>query len=250
MKSKLLTAALISVALITGCKKKPPLHPPTPGPGEANPRVAIKLNQAYLSAANIDSATLVWEINGQVQEAKMQLSNDTLFTETKSFSKGTGQLTVQIYSTLLLRQQKLQWEKRTALTMIEKGSVNWEAPAHYDDAGWFPRVILVDGPTKFTAIVALRPADPYFLLKNVPAGFKIELERHYTKVPGGAVIVGGGLWKCNTICTDARGIIENREFFRNLPSQIGSQEWKMVGIGIGLFGSNNTSGPGFYFNHY
>ena len=250
MKAKLLTAALLSVALITACKKTPPPCPPTPGAGEANPRVAIKLNQAYLSAANIDSATLVWEINGQVQEAKMQLSNDTLFTETTSLSKGTGQLTVQIYSTVLLRQQKLQWEKRTPLTMVEQASVHWEAPAHYDDAAWFPRVILVDGPTNFTAIVALRPADPYFLLKNVPAGFKIELERHYTRVPGGAVIVGGGLWKCNTICTDARGIIENREFFRNLPSQIGNQEWKMVGIGIGLFGSNNTVGPGFYFNHY
>lgn len=250
MKPNILTAAIVVMALISACKKDPAPQKPAPKPEVENPRISVKLNPAYLDARKVDSAFAMWELNGQVQQAKMQLSNDTLFTETKDFTKGSGRLTVQIFSKTQLRQKNLQWEKRLDVTLKEKQPVNWTAPASYDDAAWFPRVILVDGPSKFTASVGLRPADPYFSLKNIPAGFKIELERHYTKIPGGAEIIAGGLWKCNTVCTDERGIIENRDFFRNLPAQINGREWKMVGIGIGLFGSNNMPGPGFYFNHW
>jgi hypothetical protein len=250
MKPGILTAILFSMALLTGCKKDPLPHKPTPESGEPNPRVAIKLNQDYLAAANIDSAILVWEINGQVQRAKMHLSNDTLFTETMNLTKGDGRLAVQIFSNIALRFRNLQWEKRVDVALKDKESVNWKAPANYDDAEWNPRVIMVDAPSRFTAIIALRPADPYFLLMNIPPGFKIELERNYTRIPGGAEIVAGGLWKCNTVCTDASGVIENREFFRPLATQIAGREWKMVETGVGLFGSNSTPGPGFYFNHY
>lgn len=241
---------LLGIVFVIGCRKNPTQPGPAPVPEEEAPRIAIKLNADYLSAIKIDSAILSWELNGQVQEAKMQVSNDTLFTETKSLSKGAGRLTVQIFSRVLLRQRSLQWEKRTDLTLKEKQSVNWQAPANYDDAQWNPRVILVDAPSQFTAIIALRPTDPYFLLKRIPPGFKIELERNYTRIPGGAEIVAGGLWKCNAVCTDARGRIENRDFFRPLATQAAGREWKMVEVGVGLFGPNYTSGPGFYFNHY
>jgi hypothetical protein len=250
MKPRLLTAALMSIVLLIACKKEITQPAPPPVPQEENPRLAIKLTTDYLPAAKIDSAILLWELNGQVQQAKMQLSNDTLFTETKNLTRGSGRLTVQIFSNVVLRYRKLQWEKRTDLTLKDKESVNWKAPANYDDADWNPRVILVDAASQFTAIIALRPTDPYFLLKNVPPGFKIELERNYTRIPGGAEIVAGGLWKCNTVCTDDRGMIENREFFRPLATQIIGREWKMVETGVGLFGPNYTSGPGFYFNHF
>ena len=246
-----LTSLLLTIIVLAGCKKEKSTPPPAPNPSEEAPRIAIKLNEAYMPAGKIDSAVLVWEIAGQVQQATMQLSRDTLFAETKNLIKGAGRLTVQVFSKISLRQQNLQWEKRADITLPEKQSVNWTAPTGYEDAAWFPRVILVDAPSKFTAIVALRPADPYFFLKNIPTGFKIELERHYTKIPGGAEIIGGGLWKCNTVCSDARGIIENRDFFRNIPTQIAGREWKMVAVGIGLFGNDGvTPGPGFYFNHY
>ncbi|MCW3109298.1 MAG: hypothetical protein JWQ09_3804 [Segetibacter sp.] len=109
---------------------------------------------------------------------------------------------------------------------------------------------MIDNPTNFTAIIALRPADPYFLLKNVPAGYKIELERGYYLIPGGAISVGKGFWKCNNVCTDSRGIIENREYFSPLPNQINGREWKMVEIGVGLFDNTPFPGPSFYFNDY
>ena len=251
MKPGFLIAATFSLVLITACTKEPQKEPPAPPPPlEENPRVAVKLNAGYLPAASVDSAILLWELGSQVQTAKMQLSNDTLFTETKNFSKGSGRLTLQIFSKILLRHKNLQWEKRAELVLKDGEAVNWKAPAGYDDTAWNPRVILIDQPSQFTAIIGLRPTDPYFLLKNVPAGFKIELERNYTRIPGGAEIVAGGTWKCNTVCTDARGVIENREFFRPLATQIIGREWKMVETGVGLFGPNNTSGPGFYFNHY
>src|SRR5215218_6694249 len=111
MKPGKLTAALVGLALLAGCKKEPIKPIPPPSPAEENPRVAIKLNSGYLPADKVDSAVLVWEINGQLQEATMQLSNDTLFTETKDLTKGAGRLTVQLFSKTTLRQQNLQWEK-------------------------------------------------------------------------------------------------------------------------------------------
>lgn len=241
--SAIITLAVM--AIIGGCNKAKE----NPFPGDKNPRVAVKLNSHYLPAGKVDSAIVTWNINGQIQQERMQVSGDTLFTEISKLSKGSGRLTIQLFSSVQLRQQNLQWEKGVDATLKDV-SMNITAPVDIDDPAWFPRVIMIDPPTKFTAIVALRPADPYFLLKNVPTGYKIELERKYAAVPGGAVIVGSGLWKCNAVCTDARGIIENREFFSGLPSQIGQRQWKMVEIGIGLFGSGYTTGPNFYFNHY
>jgi hypothetical protein len=248
MKTSIITTALLIGVAFSACKKDK--DEPAPLPPAAVQRIAIKLNTDYLTASNVDSALVIWNVNGQVEEKKMQLSNDTLFIATKDLTEGTGQLYLQVFSNVKLRQRNLQWEKGMATTVKHKESINVAAPVSYTDPDWFPRVILRDPPALLTAIVALRPEDPYFFMKNIPEGFKIELERHYTVVPGGAVIVGGGLWKCNTVCTDARGIIENRTYFSQLPAQINGRKWAMVGVGIGLFGNNNNSGGVFYFNHY
>jgi hypothetical protein len=248
MKSTIVATVLSTTFFLSACTKN---HPPAPPPSvEKVNRIAVKLNAGYLPASQVDSAVLFWELNGQVEEKKMQLSNDTLFTNAKELPAGAGRLTVQIFSKIALRYRNLQWEKRTEVNLKHSESINLAAPAGFDDPAWNPRVIMIDEPTKFTAIVALRPADPFFQLKNVPTGYKIELERNYVATPGGAQIVGGGLWKCNTVCTNENGIIENRDFFSPLPAQIGGKPWKMVEIGIGLFGSNHSPGPGFYFNHY
>ena len=250
MYNQLLRTAICLLILFSACKKEEVNRPDPTVPEEKNHRIAIKLNSSYLPAEKVDSAVILWETNGQVQQEIMQRSNDTLFTKLTHLAKGEGRLTIQLFTKIELRQRHLQWEVRKDTVLKENVSFHLAAPTHYDDPAWFPRVILIDPWTKFTAIVALRPADPYFLLKNVPPGFKIELERNYTAVPGGAVIVGGGLWKCNTVCTDERGIIENREFFKPLKTQIGNREWKMVETGVGLFGPNHSSGGVLYFNHW
>lgn len=250
MNSKLFIVIAFISTLVFACRKKPESLPvPVPPVTEA-PRVGIKLNNFYLGADKIDSATLLWETAGQTQEEKMQLSNDTLFVEMNKLTSGEGRLTIQVFSNVALRQQHLQFENRSEKLLTGKSSIHLAAPTGYEDPAWMPRVILIDRQTKFTAIVGLRPVDPYFLLKNIPVGFKIEHERNYTAIPGGAVIVGGGLWKCNTVCTDSRGIIENREYFKPLATQVGNKEWKMVETGVGLFGPNNSSGGVLYFNHW
>jgi len=250
MKAAIFKTTAWVIFLFCACKKQPG-HLPTPAPpsGE-NTRIAIKLNSNYLSEEKVDSAILVWETAGQVQRKKMQRSNDTLFTMLNNLNRGEGRLTIQIYSKAAVRGQNLQFEKRMDTILKESESINLPAPTGYDDPVWLPRVILIDNFTHFTAIIALRPADPYFLLKNVPSGFKIELERNYTVIPGGAESVGGGLWKCNSVCTDENGIIENRDFFKLLQSKIGNRQWKMVEVGVGLFGPNNSSGGVLYFNHW
>lgn len=248
-RTSFIAAACLTI-LFTACKKKPENHPPPPPPQEEAPRVAVKLNTQYFDSDKLDSAILIWEAAGQKQEEKMQISNDTLYVAAKKLTLGTGLLTIQVFSTVSLRQRNLQFESRSEKTLTGTSSLHLAAPTGYDDPAWMPRVILVDPLSTLTAIVGLRPVDPYFMLKNIPAGYKIEHERNYTAIPGGAVYVGGGLWKCNTVCTDSRGVIENREFFKPLAEQVGNREWKMVETGVGLFGPNNTSGGTLYFNHW
>jgi hypothetical protein len=230
---------------MAACNKKPPLPPV-----EESQKIAVKLNSNYLAAEKIDSALLLWEINGKVQTERLELTHDTLYTDVKKLDKGTGILTIQLFTNIEVRQRKLQWEKSSNITITNSQSVYFTAPLNFEDNNWFPRIIMVDAPTNFTAIVALRPDDAYFLLKNIPTGFKIELERNYVATPGGAIIVGGGLWKCNSVCTDSRGVIENRDYFRPLADRMKNRTYQMVEVGIGLFGDNYSSGPGFYFNHW
>lgn len=248
MEPAQLLAVLLTVLLFTACRKDDP--PTTPPPVEKKNGIAIKLNAQYFSADKIDSAILLWQINGKTQTEKLRLSHDTLLTDGAALDKGAGTLTVQIFSGVVLRQRKLQWERRVDLRLKQDEQINWNAPADYDDTDWFPRVIMIDEPSQFTAIIALRPADTYFLLKNIPSGFKIELERNYTVIPGGAQIVGGGLWKCNADCRDEFGKIENRTYFRPLAEHMQGKKFGMVEVGVGLFGDNYSAGPGFYFNHY
>jgi hypothetical protein len=247
-KTGMLTGILLSIVWIIGCTKTG--TSPVPPTAEKNASIVIKLNNNYLPAEKIDSAVLSWEINGKLHQESMHLSNDTLSIKTKSLDKGDGMLTLQLFTSVRLRERKLQWEKRWNVNLKAGENIHVPAPVSFEDNGWFPRIIMLDPPNRFTAIVALRPDDAYFFMKDIPTGFKIELERNYVATPGGAVIIGGGLWQCNTVCTDAKGVIENREFFRPLAERMNGRTYKMVEVGIGLFGNNSMPGPGFYFNHW
>lgn len=245
---KILLATLLLTSFLNGCKKDDVVIIP---PTVKENVIAVKLDNSYMPASKVDSAIITWELNGQVQQEKMQLSNDSVYANIKKFTKGNGRLGIQLYTKTKLKQQDLQWERRMELNLKHEESLVWNAPADVNENGWFPRIIMIDAPTGFTAIVGIRPADPYFMLKNIPAGFKIELERGYWVIPGGAISVAHGLWKCNTVCTDSRGIIENREFFSNLLAATNGREWKMLDVGVGLFSNNPANpGPSFYFNYW
>jgi hypothetical protein len=246
MRHYIVFTYLTIMLLVTACKKDN-INPRNP---EVNPLLSVLLNSQYMPAAKIDSAIAIWEINGKAQKQSLHFSGDTLIARLLKFSQGDGQLTIQLYTKTRVRDKNLQWEKRVNINVKHNESINISGPSGLQEISWFPRVILIDQATGFTAIVALNPNDPYFLLKNIPARWnKFEVERGYYKIPGGAESVGKGYWKC-TSCADVTGTVENREFFMSLPGQINNRPWRMVEIGVGLFNNTTNPGPGFYFNHY
>jgi hypothetical protein len=138
MKTEVFSAVILVLFFIVSCKKDTAPPDSTPEPDKASPRIAIKLNIGYVTPSKIDSAVLLWEIAGKTRVAPLHLSNDTLYAITKDFRKGAGRLTVQIFSSVKLPNESLQFEKRTEVTLKEKQAINWAAPASYEDLGWNP----------------------------------------------------------------------------------------------------------------
>lgn len=236
--------ALAVVVLAASCKKTD-VAPVV----VANQDLTIKLNTQYLPAVKIDSAMVTWENTTRAVTKKMILRNDSLVLPLKSFDKGDGTMTIQLFTQAKLKTQNLQWEKRFTTKLEANSSFSLQAPTGYTDAEWNPRVILIDGLTNLTAIIALRPEDSYFYVKNIPAAYpKVELERNYARIPGGAEIVTGGTWKCND-CAGAN--VENRAFFDYQKTQIAGRTWAMVEVGVGVFGPPPSyGGASLYFNYY
>jgi hypothetical protein len=234
---------LAAVFLVNACKKDSKADDISTG----NAGLEVRLNNQYMPGSKIDSAIAIWETGGQAETEKMVLSSDILSVSLKKFTPGNGRLTIQLYTKTKLGNHNLQWERRVDFSIEHSERIRMAGPANLEDLHWFPRIIMIDPPTGFTAIIALNPHDAYFLVKNIPPQWnKIELERGYYKIPGGAESVARGLWKCNNECT---GVIENRSFFEYLPLQIGNRPWRMVEIGVALYNNTQQPGPGIYFNH-
>lgn len=239
---KKLSIAVAVILLTASCKKTnvPPVV--------VNQDLTIKLNTQYLPAAKIDSAMVTWDNGTRAVTKKMVLRNDSLVLPLQGFDKGDGTMTIQLFTQAKLKNENLQWEKRFTAKLETNSSFSFAAPTGYTDADWNPRVILIDGFTQLTAIVALRPEDSYFQVKNIPAAFpKVELERNYTRIPGGAEIIAGGTWKCNN-CAGAN--VENRNFFEYQKNLVAGKQWAMVEVGVGLFGNTPVGGAVLYFNYY
>lgn len=238
-----LSVALIAMVFTASCKKNR-ITPPV----EVNQDLTVKLNTQYLPGTKVDSAMVTWDNGVHAVTKKMILRNDSLILPINSFDKGNGTMTIQLFTQAKLKTQNLQWEKRFTTKLEDNNSLSFPAPTGYTDAEWNPRVILVDGLTKMTAIVALRPEDSYFFVKNVPAASpRVELERNYTRVPGGAEIVTGGTWKCSNCASTT---VENRSFFEYQKTQIAGRQWAMVEVGIGTFGNTPVGGVVLYFNYF
>jgi hypothetical protein len=227
MKQLIILLNLSCLLLLAGCHKDDfPGTPPT-----AKPHIAIALNTQYISAAKVDSAVLVWEVNGEKKTIKMQLRNDSLTADITQFQEGSGKFSFEVFSTIKLSNQyKLQWVQEKTISLSHTNPVNISGPSGYNDANWKPRVRLED-VNNHVAVVALRPEDPYFFVKGVPNNvLTLTVSREYWKTIGGLQIIAGGEWGCANNCRDENGNVVNNTFFSNLPQQIGNKQWNHLEI--------------------
>lgn len=242
--------AVVATLIVQSCKKEAeqPGQRPMP-PVETKKQVAVVLQPEYLSTGKIDSAVAVWEVDGQRQLVNLTSRNDSLLADVQSSTKGDGKLIIKIYSTLKLQNQyKLQWVQEKPLSIRHNASTPINGPANFTDAMWLPRVALEDAVGNF-AVVALRPDDPYFFVKDVRTEVKkLVVFRGYWQTKGGVQQVAGREWQCNQACIDEKRNIENIEFFKTLPAQIGTRTWNHIEIII-LFNDSDWGGYSLSINH-
>lgn len=231
-----LNAILVSVLTISfvACKKdKDVVDPGPPGP---LPGLSVKLNQPYLTAAQVDSAFAIWKINGEEQRIRMNLRNDSLIADINLFNEGNGVLTLHIFSNKKYSNQYLsQFISRKTISIQRTSALNYNGPASFHDVAWLPRVKLKDA-AGHEVIIAMRPDDPFFLVKD--PGHQVVnyvVNRSYWKTIGGIQLAGESTWECTTGCTDTA----NEEFFTTLPQRIGTKPWNHVSIAI-LFEIDNN----------
>ncbi|MBN9381854.1 MAG: hypothetical protein J0H74_13875 [Chitinophagaceae bacterium] len=222
-------AVAVCLGLCSSCKKD--RVSPEPGPGNRN--ISVELDRSYIGALLVDSAVAIWEISGQQTQVLLQKNGDTLHTDMQGFQPGNGTLTIKVFSKLKFGVSYLsQWVFSRQLTLSGKNGLVIAGPKSFSDEQWKPRVELKDGIGHFS-VVALRPDDPYFFVKDVPDNLnKIVVARDYWKQGGGVFRIGGGEWQCTVNCRNGNGHIENREFFSFLPAQIGTASWNHIEITI------------------
>lgn len=242
LTSVVFSGIIVSGLLLGACKKSKE-EGTTPA---ASRNLEIRLDTGYMPVNKIDSAIVEWKINGASKTIQLQLSGDTLRAPLQEFSEGTGQLTIQLYTKVKVSNNDLQWEKRWQFQLQHNEPVLLKGPTNYEDANWLPRVILTESFTKFIAILAVRPEDPYFCLKNLPAKYPyIEFERGYYKIPGGVEYAGYGYYKCNGTCGTE---LEDRSFFANMGNMVGIKPWTSLWMGVGLFSKTEINSYGVTFN--
>lgn len=229
-----LTASILPVLfglfIFSSCRKDP-TPPETELPTKDPVVLAINLNDFYMPASKVDSALAIWEVNGNRQEIKLNSANNKLTADLEKFTEGTGKLVLTLFTKMKFgNHTSSHWILEKDMAINHKTSAVFSAPGNFNDMLWSPRALLKDG-VGHSAIVALRPDDPYFLVKDVPANLeKIVVFRGYWNTVNGVRQVAGREWECVTNCIDANGNIENKEFFSFFPSSIGNRTWNHIEI--------------------
>jgi hypothetical protein len=221
--------SILSVVLILSACDKPDF--PDPSPGQTG--LKLVLRGQYLPGTNIDSAFAIWNMNGQKKSVKLTVKNDTLTTRLDTLTTGAGQMTIQLFTKNKLDNKSLQFERSFPLFIGQHNTVTVTGPQSLNDNNWKPRIIFnYRGQSSFnvTAIVALRPADPYFELKAIDPEWRdrIIIERSYYQQGTPATKIAGGTWDCNDSCTDTHGNYINTSFFSFLPEQVNNRDWNRV----------------------
>lgn len=230
MTSKVVSALAICFFVASSCRKNPSEQPVPPVESAG---FVVTLDKACMPGSQIDSAFATWEVNGQKQIIKLQKDNDTLKAPISNFHEGNGRMTLHLYSAIKFQNQYLsQWFHEKQVTIQHSHRIKLNGPTGFHDGQWKPRVLLKSGSAlNLQALVALRPDDPYFLVKNLGMNvLKITVARNFWNTIAGVRQVGGGEWVCSTGCTDADRNVENQEYFKFLPTQIGTKAWNHIEI--------------------
>jgi hypothetical protein len=215
----------LAALLVTSCRKDKHEQP-----GPSSPALlVIKVDRPYLSIAQVDSAFATWTVNGQQQRIQLNKHNDSLSVPINRFQNGSGQLELHIFANKKYRNQySSEFLFKKAVTIEGNTSIGFSGPASFLDPAWFPRVDLKDA-IGHRAIVALRPEDPFFLIKSPGhATLEYTVDRGYWKTVGGIALAGRDVWTCNNACTD----VPNEQHFLSLPGRIGNKPWNHISIAI------------------
>lgn len=219
---------LIMGILFIGCSKDISLLQPT----DRVNQIRIEFNGDFLGAAYVDSTIAIWNCNGISKRLMFDKSDDTLYAGISALEKGKGVLTIKVFSSKKFGgQYASQWifEKEY---LLSEYSIIIQGPQAFEDINWKPRIELRDDVGHF-ALIALRPDDPYFLIKGVSQRVKkIALSREYWQQGGGLYRAGGGEWRCLTNCVNLDGNVENVDFFSFLPGQIGTSKWNHLEVTV------------------
>lgn len=222
------TCLLLLLVLVFSSCKKDNLDQPTAQ------YLQVSLND-YLPAAKIDSAIVIWEVNGVKQTVKMTLENNQFRMPLATLhNNGNGTLSIQLYSQVKVDNKPLQWEYRVPYTLERTQAVTIAAPIGINDPAWNPRAIFhYDNSmgSRFSALVALRPEDAYFELKGVEPVYakRIEIMRSFHQRATGAVVYSRE-WVGQHTSLDNKGNLVDRQYFLNLREQIGQQDWNQYRI--------------------
>ncbi|RYZ19681.1 MAG: hypothetical protein EOO10_24050 [Chitinophagaceae bacterium] len=221
---------LLGLLVFSSCRKDAQ-HDTQPPPVQVPAVLSINLNDFYMPANKIDSALAVWEVNGTRQQIELDAVENKLTANLETFIEGAGKMTLTLYTKIKFgNHTSSQWVLEKEMAVNHKTSTAFSAPGNFNDMLWSPRALLKDG-VGHSAVVALRPDDPYFLVKDVPANFeKIVVYRGYWSTTGGVRLVSGREWECFTGCINANGSIENKEFFTFFPTSIGNKAWNHIEI--------------------
>lgn len=222
-----LTAIFIGLILF-GCIKTPVCPPPEVQPGA----LTIQPDSNYLGA-EVDSAVAIWQTGEVVKQFLLVSNNGVWKTGLQEFPSGDGILTIILFTHMKFGGQYLsQWVTQRRIEIRPSDQIQITGPKNFLDVLWKPRVELKD-QAGHSAVVAMRPDDSYFLIKQPPQGVKKMLVgREYWKTGSGMSRSGGGEWQCATNCTNLQGNIENSQFFSFLLAQIGDKPWNYVEVTV------------------
>jgi hypothetical protein len=248
MKMKLVSLWAMILLVAAGCRKNDgdaTLPPPPPPPPPANALLVVKITGGYITPAMVDSAFAVWTKAGEEKKVKMEKRNDSLLVNLSEFSEGNGTMAIRVYTTKKFAQHyNSQWFLSKDIELKRSTAVVFGGPDGFNDANWLPRALIKDG-IGHEALVALRPEDAYFSIKEFGHPVvKLEVTREYWQTKGGLTMAGGGQWRCNTGC----GAVTNTDFFNFLPAMIGNKQWDHIEWYI-MFWTDANGGWSIQLNH-